>query len=115
MTKLPGAITGARIVRKRFVHSQRQQNPEGRMPFMDHIRELRNRVVKIALALIEDLNPKRFMQKHSPATWTRTREPSSSPRAGPRRTARSSRRANRPIRPLTTKTKRSPSDPRSPC
>src|ERR1700722_2799888 len=51
MTKLPGAIAGARIVGERFVHSQRQQNPEGRMPFMDHIRELRNRVVKMALAL----------------------------------------------------------------
>ena len=34
------------------MRSQRQQNPEGRMPFMDHIRELRNRVVKIALALV---------------------------------------------------------------
>jgi sec-independent protein translocase protein TatC len=33
------------------VHSQRQQNPEGRMPLTDHLRELRNRVVKIALAL----------------------------------------------------------------
>ena len=55
MTKLPGAIAGARIVGERFVHSQRQQNPEGRMPFMDHIRELRNRVVKIALALIAGL------------------------------------------------------------
>ena len=64
---------------------------------------------------IEDLNPRRFVQKHSPATWTRTTEPSSSPRARPRRTARSSRRANRPTRPLTTKTKRSPSDPRSRC
>jgi sec-independent protein translocase protein TatC len=51
MTMLPGAIAGARIVGERFVHSQRQQNPEGRMPFMDHIRELRNRVVKMALAL----------------------------------------------------------------
>ena len=36
---------------EKFVHAQRQQNPEGRMPLMDHIRELRNRVVKIALAL----------------------------------------------------------------
>ena len=51
MAKLPGAIAGARIVGERFVHTQRQKNPEGRMPFMDHIRELRNRVVKIALAL----------------------------------------------------------------
>jgi sec-independent protein translocase protein TatC len=52
MAKLPGAIAGARIVGERFVHLQRQQNPEGRMPLMDHIRELRNRVVKMALALI---------------------------------------------------------------
>jgi sec-independent protein translocase protein TatC len=53
MTKLPGAIAGARIVGERFVHSQRQdlKNPEGRMPLVDHIRELRNRVVKMALAL----------------------------------------------------------------
>jgi Sec-independent protein secretion pathway component TatC len=52
MTKLPGAVAGARIVGERFVHSQRQQNPEGRMPLMDHIRELRNRVVTMALALV---------------------------------------------------------------
>jgi sec-independent protein translocase protein TatC len=51
MATLPGAIAGARIVGERFVRSQRQQNPEGRMPFVDHLRELRNRVVKIALAL----------------------------------------------------------------
>jgi len=52
MAKLPGAIAGARIVGERFVHSQRQQNPEGRMPLMDHLRELRNRVVKIGLVLL---------------------------------------------------------------
>ena len=52
MAKLPGAIAGARIVGERFVSSQRQQNPDGRMPLMDHLRELRNRVVRIALALI---------------------------------------------------------------
>jgi len=52
MAKLPGAIQGARIVGQRYVSSQRQQNPEGRMPLMDHLRELRNRVVKIALALV---------------------------------------------------------------
>ena len=52
MVKLPGAIAGARIVGERFAHSQRQQNPEGRMPLMDHIRELRNRVVTMALALV---------------------------------------------------------------
>jgi sec-independent protein translocase protein TatC len=52
MAKLPGAVQGARIVGEKWVHSQRQQNPEGRMPLMDHIRELRNRVVKMALALV---------------------------------------------------------------
>jgi sec-independent protein translocase protein TatC len=51
MAKLPGAIQGARIVGQRYVRAQRQQNPDGRMPLMDHIRELRNRVVKMALAL----------------------------------------------------------------
>ena len=51
MAKLPSAIQGARIVGERFVHTQRQRDPEGRMPLMDHIRELRNRVVKMALAL----------------------------------------------------------------
>ena len=51
MAKLPGALVGARIVGERFVRSQRQVNPEGRMPVMDHIRELRNRVVKVLLAV----------------------------------------------------------------
>jgi len=51
MAKLPGAIQGARIVGDHFVRTQRQKDPEGRMPLMDHIRELRNRVVKMALAL----------------------------------------------------------------
>src|SRR5690348_2661973 len=52
MAKLPGAIQGARIVGERYVRSQRQQNPEGRMPLFDHLRELRNRVDKSALALV---------------------------------------------------------------
>ena len=51
MATLPGAVAGARILGERFVRSRRQQNPDGRMPLMDHIRELRYRVVKIALAL----------------------------------------------------------------
>ena len=51
MAKLPGAIAGARVVGERFVHSQRQQNPEGRMPLLNHLRELRIRLVKMALAL----------------------------------------------------------------
>ena len=51
MAKLPGAIQGARIVGERFVRTQRQANPEGRMPLMDHLRELRNRIVKAVLAI----------------------------------------------------------------
>jgi len=52
VARSPGAIAGARIVGERYVRSQRRQNPEGRMPLFDHLRELRNRVVKMALALI---------------------------------------------------------------
>jgi sec-independent protein translocase protein TatC len=52
VAKLPGAIQGARIVGERFVRSQRRENPEGRMPLMEHLRELRNRIVKAALALV---------------------------------------------------------------
>jgi len=51
MASLPGAIAGARVVGEHVVHAQRKQNPDGRMPLMDHLRELRNRVVKMALAL----------------------------------------------------------------
>jgi Sec-independent protein secretion pathway component TatC len=51
MATRPGALAGARIIGERFVRSRRQQNPEGRMPLTDHLRELRNRVVKMALAL----------------------------------------------------------------
>jgi Sec-independent protein secretion pathway component TatC len=52
MATLPGAIAGVRIAGERFVHSQRQPNPEGRMLLTDHIRELRNRVVTMGLALV---------------------------------------------------------------
>lgn len=52
MAKLPGAVAGARIVGEKFAHSQRHANPEGRMPLMDHLRELRNRIIKAALALV---------------------------------------------------------------
>jgi sec-independent protein translocase protein TatC len=51
MATRPGALAGARIAGERFVRSRRQQNPQGRMPLLDHLRELRNRVVKMALAL----------------------------------------------------------------
>ena len=52
MATKPSAIGGARIVGERYLRSQRRANPEGRMPLFDHLRELRNRVVKIALAVL---------------------------------------------------------------
>jgi sec-independent protein translocase protein TatC len=48
MTKLGDTVRGARVLSERI----RDSNPEGRMPLMDHIRELRNRLVKICLALL---------------------------------------------------------------
>jgi sec-independent protein translocase protein TatC len=51
MAKLPSAVVGARIVGERFVRSRRQQNPGGHAPLLEHLRELRNRAVKILLAL----------------------------------------------------------------
>src|SRR5271156_5743022 len=52
MASKPSAIRGARIVGERYIRSKQQANPEGRMPLMDHLRELRNRVVKAAIAII---------------------------------------------------------------
>jgi len=51
MTKLTDSVTGARIIGGRFLQSQRP-NPQGQMPLMDHLRELRNRVLKAALAIV---------------------------------------------------------------
>lgn len=52
MATKPSAVKGARIVGERYVHMKRRENPEGRMPLMEHLRELRNRVVKIAVAIL---------------------------------------------------------------
>ena len=52
MASKPSAIRGARVVGERYVRSKRRENPDGRMPLMDHLRELRNRVVRIALAVL---------------------------------------------------------------
>jgi sec-independent protein translocase protein TatC len=52
MAKVPGTVQGARIVGERFMQKRRRQNPEGRMPLMDHLRELRNRLVKSILVII---------------------------------------------------------------
>ena len=50
MTKLGDTVRGARVLSARI--REQAGNPDGRMPLMDHIRELRNRLVKIALALL---------------------------------------------------------------
>ncbi|HEY2443811.1 MAG TPA: twin-arginine translocase subunit TatC [Streptosporangiaceae bacterium] len=52
MTKLPDTVTGARVLGSRMLAIGRASNPEGRMPLMDHIRELRSRVIRALLALI---------------------------------------------------------------
>jgi sec-independent protein translocase protein TatC len=52
MVSKPTAIRGARVVGERYVRLKRQSNPDGRMPLMDHLRELRNRVVKVALVVL---------------------------------------------------------------
>jgi sec-independent protein translocase protein TatC len=52
MASKPSAIRGARVVGERYLRVKRQANPDGRMPLMDHLRELRNRVVKIALVIL---------------------------------------------------------------
>jgi hypothetical protein len=40
MAKLPGACQDVRMVGERYVRSQRRANFEGRMPLVDHLREL---------------------------------------------------------------------------
>jgi sec-independent protein translocase protein TatC len=52
MADKASALAGARVVGRRYLRTKRQENPDGRMPLMDHLHELRNRVVKIALAII---------------------------------------------------------------
>jgi len=52
MSKLGDTVTGARVLGTRMAALQRESNPEGRMPLMDHLRELRNRLVKALAALL---------------------------------------------------------------
>src|SRR5579875_136579 len=52
MAKLPETMSAARVVGGRMLQASRGADPEGRMPLMDHIRELRNRILKAALAII---------------------------------------------------------------
>ena len=52
MATKPSAIRGARIIGARYVRSKQRANPDGRMPLFDHLRELRNRLVKAVLAIV---------------------------------------------------------------
>jgi len=52
MAPKPSALKGARMVGDAYVRLKRQENPDGRMPLIDHLRELRNRIVKVALAIL---------------------------------------------------------------
>jgi sec-independent protein translocase protein TatC len=52
MASKPSALKGARIIGQRYVRAKKQADPDdGRMPLMDHLRELRNRLVKAVLAI----------------------------------------------------------------
>jgi sec-independent protein translocase protein TatC len=52
MAKLADTITGARLLGARMVATKRRENPEGRMPLLDHIRELRDRLLKALAAIV---------------------------------------------------------------
>ena len=52
MAKLADTITGARVLGSRVAATRRRQNPDGRMPLMEHLRELRNRVLKAVAAIV---------------------------------------------------------------
>ena len=52
MASKPSAIRGAAVVGQRYLRSKRRQKPDGQMPLMDHLHELRSRLVKASLVLI---------------------------------------------------------------
>ncbi|HXP57493.1 MAG TPA: twin-arginine translocase subunit TatC [Streptosporangiaceae bacterium] len=52
MAKLPETVLGARVAGSRLLDASRKNDAEGRMPIVGHLRELRNRLLKAALALI---------------------------------------------------------------
>jgi sec-independent protein translocase protein TatC len=52
MVSKPSAVRGAGVVGARYLRAKRRGNPDGRMPLMDHLRELRNRLLKALLVII---------------------------------------------------------------
>jgi sec-independent protein translocase protein TatC len=51
MSKLTDTASGARLLGVKMIRLNKERNPEGRMPLVDHIRELRSRLVKAAIAI----------------------------------------------------------------
>jgi sec-independent protein translocase protein TatC len=51
MAKMPAPVVGAKVLGQRMLKEHRATNPDGRMPLLDHLRELRNRLIKAVLAL----------------------------------------------------------------
>lgn len=52
MATKPSALLGARIAGKRIARAAKQPDQDGRMPLMDHLRELRNRLVIAILVIV---------------------------------------------------------------
>src|SRR5579862_4267391 len=52
MPKLPDTVTGARVLGGRMLAIHKNSNPDGRMPLLDHLRELRSRVIRALLAIL---------------------------------------------------------------
>jgi sec-independent protein translocase protein TatC len=52
MAKLPEAVAGARVAGSRVLQASRKADAGGRMPIVGHLRELRNRLLRAALALV---------------------------------------------------------------
>jgi sec-independent protein translocase protein TatC len=52
MAKKPSALEGARIVGEAYAREHPRKNSEGRMPLMDHLRELRNRLLKAVIFIV---------------------------------------------------------------
>jgi sec-independent protein translocase protein TatC len=65
MASKPSAVKGARIVGERYLRAKQRANPEGRMPLMEHIRELRNRIVKCAIMLVIGMGVALFFSSES--------------------------------------------------
>jgi sec-independent protein translocase protein TatC len=51
-SKLGDAAAGARVAGSRLLAAGRKSDTEGRMPLVEHLRELRNRLLKAAIALV---------------------------------------------------------------